>query len=358
MERKRIKPGRRVAVGSAMIVFIAALMAGAGAEALDIKFLIGNVSVTRNGKALAPELNTRLLTGDLVVTGNGGIAVLAYKDGSEVKVLENSRVRIGSVAVPGSDDVSVISGNINAKFRKLAKGSERKVYTPTTVCSVRGTDFLVGVSDTADSRVDLSEGKLAVRNPYGAIKLEENQKTDIGLGEAPEKTDDAAGINDWKAAKDGELRKDPEGRGKKYQSYFNTLQKRNGSASGDLDGINKKLAKPGDKKELEKTGSDLDRLRQSVEEDMFLCEAAGSSIDGVLSRFKKDRDDIYNTFLTVKEESNKVLEQQRKNYEALEAVRQAYKKAYDEIMKGHEERIKKIKGGIDRESVRPEIKKK
>lgn len=335
------------------------LIASVPCLALELSFFIGDVGIVRNGKAITPELKLIVATGDVVITGKGGIAVLSYSDGSEIKVLEKSRVRIGSLAVKGSDDVSVITGNINAKFKKMARGGERKVYTPTTVCSVRGTDFLVGVSDTADSRIDLAQGKVNVRNPYGEIRLKENQKSEIGLGKAPEKSDTKTPMNEWKEAGDRELDRDPEGRGRKFKDYMNTLDNRSSKNTGELNGLNRKLSgRPSSKKDLEKTGTDIDKLQNTVVDDMFLCEAAGSSIDGVLKRFQKDKAEIYNTYLKIKEESNKVLEQQRRNYEAIEAVRQAYRKAYEEIMKGHKERMERIRGGMDKGSVKPEIKKK
>ena len=58
---------------------------------------------------------------------------------------------------------------------------------------------------------------------------------------------------------------------------------------------------------------------------------------------------MYDTFLRIKEESNKVLEQQKRNYEAIMAVKEAYRKAYEEIMKKHKEAVDKIKGSIDTE---------
>ncbi len=349
-------------MGSSVIMAAAMLLASAGIESLcaaSLSFLIGDVSLVRNGKSVSPEVPSAVKTGDVIITGKGGIAVLTYEDGSEIKILEKSRIRIGSAGVKGSDSVSVVSGSINAKFRKLMKEGDRKVYTPTTVCAVRGTDFLVGVSDSADSRIDLSEGKLDVHNPYGKIDIKENEQAEVDLGEVPGRGKGGSSVDDWKAERDKELEQDPAARGERFRSYFGKLGDRSSESSGNISKIGSSLKKGQvkDKNAVEKTGSDLSALEKNVEEDMFLNEAAGSSIDGILNRFEKDREDMYSTYLKIKEESNKVREQQQRNYEAIQEVREAYKKAYEDIMKTHKDYMDKIKGGMDKESIKPDIKK-
>ena len=64
---------------------------------------------------------------------------------------------------------------------------------------------------------------------------------------------------------------------------------------------------------------------------------------------------IRDKFLKLKEESNKVHEQQQRNFEALQAVRAAYKKAYDEIMGKYQDSKKKIKEGTSLDSIKPKI---
>ena len=94
-------------------------------------------------------------------------------------------------------------------------------------------------------------------------------------------------------------------------------------------------------------------MQQDLEDDALLNESAAASIEGILERYGREKADIYDTFNRIKEESNKVAAQQRRNYEALQAVREAYRKAYEEIMGKHRESMEKIKGGFDRESVKP-----
>lgn len=348
----------RITVARACAAILMVLITAAGSEralALEFSFLVGDVSLLRQGKSSAAGLGQSLADGDMVMTGAGGIAVIGYGDGSEIRVMEKSRVRIGSIAVKDSGSVSVISGAINARFQKLARGSERKVVTPTTVCSVRGTDFLVGVSDGADSRVEMKEGALEVRNPYGRKNLGPSSKTKIGLAESPADDEGEADMAAWKAERDGEMERDPGERGKRFEGYINNMGERSSRSSGKLGDLNSRLGgrAPVGKKEIEKTGEELTILQRDLEDDALLNESAAASIEGILDRFGKDKTEMYDTFYRIKEESNKVAQQHRINFEALQAVRESYRKAYEEIMGKHRESMEKIKGGIDKEAAKP-----
>jgi len=323
--------------------------------ALVVSFIIGDAYIHRSGTRVQPEVNQQVKSGDIIVTLKGGMIVLAYKDGSQINVQENSKIKIGSANVKGSESVSIIAGVVNGKFNKLLKGSERKVYTPTTVCSVRGTDFQIGVSNSADSRVVLKSGKLAVRNPYGSVNLNEKENADIGVADSPKKSDDVS-LNQWKTQKDSEVVSDPVNHGDKMKSYLQKFKERSSKASTDINQFDKQLQKGSmlTKKRLEESCEDIEAVDNEVEEDMLLNEATNSSIEGILLRFQKDKQDIYNIFLRIKEESNRVLEQQRKNYEAIRAVKEAYRKAYEEIMGKHRDYMKQLREKFKKDQVKPQ----
>ena len=324
--------------------------------AMQVSFFVGDVFIYRSGKRVQPEVDKKLLPGDVVVTQKGGMIVLAYGDGNQINIQERSKVKIGSKGRKDSESVSILAGVVNGKFKKLLKGSERKIYTPTTVCGVRGTDFLVGVSDSADSRVDLKTGKLVLRNPYGQIKLNQREKARVDVADGPKKGADDKTLEQWKTGKDEKLDENPKERGKKFDAYMSKFKERSSTASKNIDGFDRKLqrGKMLQKKNLEKSCSDINNLSNEVEEDMFLNEAANSSIDGILGRFRKDKKEMYDMFLRIKEESNRVLEQQRRNYEAIKAVREAYRKAYNEIMGKHKDYIDRLRKDFKKDRVKPD----
>ncbi|MDY6969749.1 MAG: FecR family protein [Spirochaetota bacterium] len=326
------------------------------AQALQVSFSIGNVSILREGDDIGADIGTKVVSGDTIVTGKGGLAELAYMDGSKIKVLEKTSIKIGSKHVKDSDSVSVISGVVRAKFAKLKKKSVRKVYSPTSVCAVRGTDFLVGVSSGADSKVQMTKGKLDVYNPYGKVKIKGKQSASIGVAKNPQKEkSDKKSIKDWKKKKDDEFVQNPGAKGKSFEEFIKEFNKRSSKASQNIDKLEDDKDKAGSigKKKLESKNKEIDKFQKDVADDLMLNEAANGSLDGILNKFKKDKEGIYNQFLKIKEESNKVLEQQRRNHEAIMAVKEAYQKAYNEIMGKHRNYMNKLKGGFDKEKYKP-----
>lgn len=353
---RTIVSGIRVNLFVIIVTIIGICLFALDSFAMQVSFFVGDVFIYRSGKRVQPEVNKELLPGDVVVTQKGGMIVLAYGDGNQINIQEKSKVRIGSKERKDSGSISVLAGVVNGKFEKLLKGSERKIYTPTTVCGVRGTDFLVGVSDSADSRVDLKKGKLLLRNPYGQIKLNQREKASIDVADSPKKGDDDKTLEQWKTGKDEKLDENPKERGEKFDAYLRRFKERSSTASKNIDGFDRNLqrGKMLQKKNLEKSCSDINNLSNEVEEDMFLNEAANSSIDGILDRFRMDKKEMYDVFLRIKEESNKVLEQQRRNYEAIKAVKEAYRKAYDEIMGKHKDYMDRLRKDFKKDRVKPD----
>ena len=333
------------------VIFIFAINNGYSAQ---ISFMAGDVKVIRDGKEMKAQFQMKLDSGDVLKTGKMAFADVSYEDGTLIKVKENSSVTIGSKSAEGSDALSVTGGLISAKFAKLQKGSERKVYTPTTVCAVRGTEFDVAVSESADSNIQLSEGALALLNPYGITSIKKNQNAEARVGSSPKLTK-GGDLEEWKAENESQLDNNPEKQSNAFEKYLQTFENRNKNASSDINRLekNQNAAATGGKEKMEKANAEIEDIHANVEDDMYLNAAANKSIDGILNRFAKDKKDMYDIFLKIKEESNKVLEQQKKNYEAIMAVKEAYKKAYEEIMKKHKDAIDKIKGSIDLEGVKP-----
>ena len=351
----KVKKTNLFLIPTTCFAFIAAvLLFSINAYAAQISFMAGDVKVIKGCKTAPAQFQMKLDSGDTLKTGRNSFADVQYEDGTVIKVKENSSVLIGNKSAKGSDSLSVTSGIVSAKFSKLQKDSARKVYTPTTVCAVRGTEFDVAVSESADSKVLLTEGELDVLNPYGQVKINENESTEVNVGKAPEQAD-AGELGQWKNDNENALDRNPEEKSDAFSEYVKNFQQRSDSASKDIKQMEKSkgTAVKGGKDELEKLTEELNRLANDVEDDMYLNSAANSSIDGIINRFKKDKKGMYDKFLKVKMESNKVMDQQKRNFAAIAAVKAAYQKAYDDIMKKHKEGIDKIKGGFDKDAVKP-----
>ncbi len=339
-----------------LLSLILFLITEADVYTMQVNFYIGKVSLIRNNRKSKLSMGAYLHSGDIIKTGRRSQVILTYKDRSRITIMENSTARIGSKNIKGSDDVALISGNISGKFTKLAKGRRsRRVYGPTVVCAIRGTEFKMGVSKGGDSRVDLKEGKLDVKNPYGRTDLRSNQNIEAGVGNKPVRT--KGSLSSWKTKKDKELERNPGEKGEQYRSYMKKFDDRNKNESKNMGKYNTMVKSAGNKDDIKKAGEKINSAEERIQDDLMLNEAANSSIEGVMNDYKNRKNNIYNLFYKIKEESNKVLEQQRRNYEAIQAVKEEYRKAYEKIMGKYLKDKKKILGDINMDNIKPKIKK-
>jgi len=333
MRSKNGLAGGKLFSALAAISILAVVSSG---YSMEISFLIGDVNYTRSGKTSALAMNTALKPGDVVATGKKSLCTLKYRDGSNVEIRADSKIMVGNESVPGSDYISLISGMVHGKFVKMQKGgSGNKVYTPTAVCAIRGTEFTIAASDSGDSRIQLEEGKLQIRNPYGKVNINESENTDIGIASRPRADRKAQKLESWMDDKDREFEQNPESAGDRYGAYMDRLSDNSDTASKKVSEYDKNLMRNSmrGKGNMEKANADIDNLDESLQDDMYLNNAARGALDGIISGFGEEKAELRGRFTQVKEECNKVAEQQRRNYEALRAVKEAYRKAYDEIVK-------------------------
>lgn len=131
--------------------------------------------------------------GDRIRTGAGAWCEILFKEGSFVKLDENSEAAADSLKASSEGRVfafSFLKGKalwLAAKLKgKLA--AKFSVRTPTATCAVRGTDFSMIVSTSGQTTIGLFEGKVALS---GTDAGKPGEKELIAGGEA---TSDAAGL--------------------------------------------------------------------------------------------------------------------------------------------------------------------
>ncbi len=113
-----------------------------------------------------PETPFRLENGDRVRTGEQSSADLDFPDGSHVRLGPSSAFTMQS----GSRVDVVLGldlGSLKAWVSHLVDRHEFHVRTPTAVCAVRGTRFVVDVSPDKATLVDVSQGVVAVKTLLG-----------------------------------------------------------------------------------------------------------------------------------------------------------------------------------------------
>ncbi|MDO8805425.1 MAG: FecR family protein [Elusimicrobiota bacterium] len=164
-----------------IIISAALLFSCRYCDAAYINSLRGKVDLRKTGASgwtrLAGGEKTRLNSGDELRTARASTVEVTMDDGSRVKLAPLSAFRM-SVENKDSVSIGLFAGRVRSWVKKLSKKFE--VRTPSAVCAVRGTDFMVGVDADGNSRVEVYEGSVLAGDSQGNSGLvREGQFTDI-----------------------------------------------------------------------------------------------------------------------------------------------------------------------------------
>ena len=179
------------------IIFISSIQANKVAVTTKVKGLVEIMPVGKdNFSNLKP--GTILADGDKIRTGTSGFtAIIFIDDKSTLKLKENSEVVINgqrsarNIAKKINMDIGTIRATVNKQ------NSNFVIQTPTSVASVKGTDFwmitnpvdgdlvigLEGVisltNNETGSEVDVTEGTSGISTPEGNVVVEETEESSI-----------------------------------------------------------------------------------------------------------------------------------------------------------------------------------
>lgn len=150
-----------------------------------VQFALGDVKIIRASGEQAANQGDNLAVGDVIATGKKSVTDLLYGKSGIIRISENSRITVNSIADKSANDtvVDMENGKVFLTLTKL-KGTGFKVKTPTAVASVRGTSFTV-LSDKKGAKLAVVKGTVAV-NPVKEGKIIEEKSIDV---EAGKKTD-------------------------------------------------------------------------------------------------------------------------------------------------------------------------
>lgn len=311
---------------------------------MKISFFLGQASVTRDGKTAAVKSGDIIKDGDVIKTAKGGIVEIQYDDSSKITIQENTIVQIGSKNIKGASDITIIAGTINGKFGKLKKGVHR-INTPTTVCSVRGTEFGVSVSKGGDSMVNLNEGNLDIDNPYGEVNLKEGQSIEAELGENPDVKDEVLDSKEWNNDTNEEVAENIDERAEKYSEQYDQFEANSEKNQSEVKDLSDRTKNVSNKEDLEQAGVDIAEAEEDIEHDMLMNEASNLSAENLMQDYEGSEQ--FSELEKVSQKGNSVMEEQKKNYQAIQKVKQEYKEAYDRIMKKYKDDKSKIFKNLD-----------
>ena len=149
------------------IFLISSILFPSSKVAIAIK-IKGDVSVLYKGlnseQVLKP--GSPLSYQDKIKTGkNGYIALMYLDDKTVVKILGNS-----DLTISGDRSGNKINKSLDIKYGKIAanvkpqKGKEFRISTPTSVASVKGTEFAIQSDPSSGDSFTLIEGLIQVTN--------------------------------------------------------------------------------------------------------------------------------------------------------------------------------------------------
>lgn len=121
------------------------------------QFVAGEVYILRDGQddqKRRAHIGATAGPADVIETRADSAAELEVREMGLIRMGENSRLKLGDLNSSKHLNIQLENGKAGFLMKKLNRGQEFRVNTPTVVASVRGTRFLVGVysSQTADEK--------------------------------------------------------------------------------------------------------------------------------------------------------------------------------------------------------------
>lgn len=167
-------PLRRIVLS---LLFAAATLAGASGlawaePACQVIALRGTATLERAGARSALATGTELGMGDLIATDAGARVKLRFADGSQVKLGENTQLRIDLAKFSQAEGkrnilLNLPMGLLRAAAAKLPSttGSSFEIHTGIGYSAVRGTDWIM-VATSDETRVHVREGGVSVGTDF------------------------------------------------------------------------------------------------------------------------------------------------------------------------------------------------
>ena len=172
----------------AVLILCAAVVSAQGQEQVAFVLSInGKLEIRHTSTAewIAAKTKDPLYNGSQLRTATGDKAIIIYPaSGSRVLVYENTTIEIhvegtGAGAKPSVERTRLLVGEIYNQAR-----GNYEVETPSSVASVRGTDFNVRSTPQLDTFVGV-QGIIGIMNQFGSVILNQFQVTSVQPNQPP-----------------------------------------------------------------------------------------------------------------------------------------------------------------------------
>ncbi len=143
------------------------------------------------------KVKQQLANGDEVRTGPYGALALVFRDGTQIRLQQNSQLRIEYLRKgPDGDEgaMSLLKGSLWSriareflpKFRKTKGPPRVQVQTPVATIGIRGTDWHVR-ADADGTTLTVLSGEAELRNERGMVAVRRGEVGNAVEGQAPTK---------------------------------------------------------------------------------------------------------------------------------------------------------------------------
>lgn len=143
-----------------VLIVILTYQLSANAAIGVISELVGTAIINRKNVQLAVNLGTSIESNDKIITKNGRLKI-KFNDDTTVTVTESSSLVVDDFVYSESTasklGITATSGTVRYVSGKIAKDNPKsvKINTPTASVAVRGTDFVMSVSESGESLIVL-----------------------------------------------------------------------------------------------------------------------------------------------------------------------------------------------------------
>jgi len=194
----------KIAVSLLLAALPASYVSAAEPTVGEITFASGSVDIMRGGMlTVHATAGSRVYKGDVIKTGDNSKAEITMPDESTLYLGARSKMEMKEYSINRADGnrnglIKALSGKIRFAVAKIIRvgagglGSWKKtnfsIETPTAIAGVRGTDFVIIVSE-GRTRIVVFEGNVAARNISslirGEVMIGPNQSSNVRRDSAP-----------------------------------------------------------------------------------------------------------------------------------------------------------------------------
>jgi hypothetical protein len=133
-----------------------------------VKIIRGDVSTTYSGKSVRLNVNDWIEEGSVVKTADKSFVKIIFIDKSQINIGPSSEIKIEHFSGEEPGLIDLVKGKVRSQVTKdylnISKGKSKLfITTPNAVIGVRGTDFMISISqDGKNTSTVLFEGEIAM----------------------------------------------------------------------------------------------------------------------------------------------------------------------------------------------------